>query len=387
MKRMNKNQGITLIALVVTIVVLLILAGVSIAALTGENGILNRATEAKQTNEQKTAEEKLKLGVSALSIDYRKNTTNAQTFKQFITANNGENLKDAMGLTGDDRNQLTANSENGIVTYKGTTYRVTDDGKIGEATPVTVTFNVNGGTFAQNETGTRTGIIGEAITLPTAPTAATEGNVFRGWYTAASEGKVVYRKTEASPEYPEKDTIVYAHYGPNVATVDEVGDGTETVYYNGSVNWEKFFVDNGRTYLIYKGANAYESLNAPIIDSKNWSKIYSSKNTYYPTTTGGTTDEIHTHLTDYLVKTADSNRFKPATQAGWLEKYMTWLGDGTENFSDAGNMAFTLFMLDQNVWKYGIVTPGDSPTSTTDYYDSSVADWVRDCLKNSFLKS
>ena len=45
--------------------------------------------------------------------------------------------------------------------------------------------------------------------------------VFSVWYTAASEGKVVYRKTEASPEYPEKDTIVYAHYGPNVATVDE----------------------------------------------------------------------------------------------------------------------------------------------------------------------
>ena len=37
-----KNKGITLIALVVTIIVLLILAGVSISMLTGENGILKR---------------------------------------------------------------------------------------------------------------------------------------------------------------------------------------------------------------------------------------------------------------------------------------------------------------------------------------------------------
>ena len=36
----TRQKGITLIALVITIIVLLILAGVSIATLTGENGIL-----------------------------------------------------------------------------------------------------------------------------------------------------------------------------------------------------------------------------------------------------------------------------------------------------------------------------------------------------------
>ena len=44
----NKSRGITLIALVVTIIVLLILAGISISMLTGQNGILNRAVEAKE---------------------------------------------------------------------------------------------------------------------------------------------------------------------------------------------------------------------------------------------------------------------------------------------------------------------------------------------------
>ena len=64
MKR-TKQNGITLIALVITIVVLLILATVTIATLTGDNGILTRANEAKTQTEQATAEEQVKLAVVA----------------------------------------------------------------------------------------------------------------------------------------------------------------------------------------------------------------------------------------------------------------------------------------------------------------------------------
>lgn len=46
----TNQKGITLIALVITIIVLLILAGVSIAMLTGDNGILTRANESKQAS-------------------------------------------------------------------------------------------------------------------------------------------------------------------------------------------------------------------------------------------------------------------------------------------------------------------------------------------------
>ena len=51
-KELKRNKGITLIALVITIIVLLILAAVSIATLTGENGILTRASDAKEKTEQ-----------------------------------------------------------------------------------------------------------------------------------------------------------------------------------------------------------------------------------------------------------------------------------------------------------------------------------------------
>ena len=51
-KRIKKSgKGITLIALVITIIVLLILAGVSIAMLAGDNGILTKSVTAKLNNE------------------------------------------------------------------------------------------------------------------------------------------------------------------------------------------------------------------------------------------------------------------------------------------------------------------------------------------------
>ena len=59
--RRKNSEGITLIALVITIVILLILAGITIAALTGDNGILTRAKEAKEKTEQAQKKEEENL--------------------------------------------------------------------------------------------------------------------------------------------------------------------------------------------------------------------------------------------------------------------------------------------------------------------------------------
>ena len=58
---LRRNKGITLIALVVTIIVLLILAGISISMLTGQNGILTNASKAKNETGEAQIEEKVKL--------------------------------------------------------------------------------------------------------------------------------------------------------------------------------------------------------------------------------------------------------------------------------------------------------------------------------------
>ena len=66
---MKNNKGITLIALVVTIIVLLILAGISIAMLTGENGILKNANDAKTQNAYYGADEQMKLAYMAVRTE------------------------------------------------------------------------------------------------------------------------------------------------------------------------------------------------------------------------------------------------------------------------------------------------------------------------------
>ena len=63
MQKINKQKGITLIALVVTIIVLLILAGISIATLTGENGLITKTNSAKEKTKQAEAEERVKIEV------------------------------------------------------------------------------------------------------------------------------------------------------------------------------------------------------------------------------------------------------------------------------------------------------------------------------------
>ena len=64
----QKEKGITLIALVVTIVVLLILAGVSISMLTGENGIITQAQEAKEKTEEEQLKEEIKLAYNTVKV-------------------------------------------------------------------------------------------------------------------------------------------------------------------------------------------------------------------------------------------------------------------------------------------------------------------------------
>ena len=67
---MKNQKGITLIALVVTIVVLLILAGVAIAMLRGDNGILKEATKASDSTKKAEAEEAINNAINEGTTAY-----------------------------------------------------------------------------------------------------------------------------------------------------------------------------------------------------------------------------------------------------------------------------------------------------------------------------
>ena len=70
MKRLKQaNKGITLIALVITIIVLLILAAVSISTLTGENGLLTKASDAKDKSTEAEVKEDVGLAWNSVQTD------------------------------------------------------------------------------------------------------------------------------------------------------------------------------------------------------------------------------------------------------------------------------------------------------------------------------
>jgi len=90
-KEENISNGITLIALVLTIIVLLILAGISIATLTGENGLLTKSTTAEEQTKFTNAEEKVKLAVMA---SYNTNSElDTSMLKENLNAINGIETK------------------------------------------------------------------------------------------------------------------------------------------------------------------------------------------------------------------------------------------------------------------------------------------------------
>ena len=94
-QKLMTNKGITLIALVITIIVLLILAGVTISTLVGNNGVLTKASQAKEQMTKASAEEKVKVEVLGSynndgNIDIDMLNKNLQNVENLTY--NGENL-------------------------------------------------------------------------------------------------------------------------------------------------------------------------------------------------------------------------------------------------------------------------------------------------------
>lgn len=69
MKKTKENKGITLVALVITIIILLLLTGITIATLGGENGLFTKVKLGKERYEISEAKEKLELEISNLQIE------------------------------------------------------------------------------------------------------------------------------------------------------------------------------------------------------------------------------------------------------------------------------------------------------------------------------
>lgn len=135
---MKNNKGITLIALVITIIVLLILAGVSIAMLTGQNGILTQANTAKVNTSTAEAEEAIKLGVNEIltnkmdpTYDGDENVFDKTTLETVIKRNNS-NLTAVTATASSDSTYFTVTA---TVNGQTATLYVTTSGTVTSTQP------------------------------------------------------------------------------------------------------------------------------------------------------------------------------------------------------------------------------------------------------------
>lgn len=110
----KKERGITLVALVVTIVVLLILAGVSISMVLGNNGIVTKAKETQTAQDKAYAEDVIESGLKAVQIEFLSNTL--PTSKTANVAYVVEKIADpAFKVKADSKDTITYTK--GTVTY------------------------------------------------------------------------------------------------------------------------------------------------------------------------------------------------------------------------------------------------------------------------------
>ena len=251
MNKTKKNaRGITLIALVITIIVLLILAGVTIAALSGDNGILKRATQAKTKTVKENAEEQIKLAImtattEGLGVPDKAVLRSELTKAGFVVKTDGDDLPWEV-VSG--KNIFTINEDYTIDTISGiglskkevkllNGQTETITATLTEGVSGTITWessNTNVATIA-NGTITATGTSGEATI-----TAKVEGTEYEATckviiiqkVTAITASDVTVGKNETAKiqvtttPSGEVEDLTYTSGTPSVATV--AGDGTVT---------------------------------------------------------------------------------------------------------------------------------------------------------------
>ena len=124
---LKNNKGITLIALVITIIVLLILAGVSIAMLTGENGILTQAQKADDHTAIAEAADKINMALNGEFTNLLADGELTATTETALASNNGitysaTKLDDGTSFNIEIADDLTPDTEGAILTITSNDY-------------------------------------------------------------------------------------------------------------------------------------------------------------------------------------------------------------------------------------------------------------------------
>ena len=131
----KEKKGITLIALVITIIVLLILAGVSIAMLTGQKGILTQANNAKNATELASAKEKVELAVIGAISQTRDGTLTVGKLRTELANYGGTVEGDTFPVTAKvDGKSFTVDNKGNVTSTGSSDQTPTEQGTLGTVT-------------------------------------------------------------------------------------------------------------------------------------------------------------------------------------------------------------------------------------------------------------
>ncbi len=267
----QKNKGITLIALVITIIVLLILAAVSIATLTGDEGILNQAENASSVSEKASIKEEVELALIAIKEkEYRENVKTANKKIDYLLEELNENYEfldefeteqvdseeKEIEVKIDNSEYLFMHQKEGKKTYFTVNFETNEvkmlDGNDYEKTIYgkerTIIFKYNpNGPFIDKIIATYTLNSNKKIKIPELGNASTYQ--FIGWDTN-QDGKVDVTKDETETRVL-KDEEWWAIY---------ISDGSSEITVENGV------LSNGSNYGVYENntrveVNAEEMLN------------------------------------------------------------------------------------------------------------------------------
>ena len=247
---LNNKKGITLIALVVTVVVLIILAGVSINAVLGDNGIIKKANQAASvtkeaevkeainrtilefylTNDYETLEDFLKAKAEDGSIDsVTKNADGTLTVKKgeySVTVENKTNSSGGSSSGGETQTpEITIGEIKVVADSTGTGTAITDANSVylGNTLYITFVHSITGGTTVVDKT------IPYAVTKNGTYTFTVTGTVNGKSYTknvsvTVNQFKDVYEYMQTNTKVTYSDGEVWVPEGFKVA-----GDSASTV--------------------------------------------------------------------------------------------------------------------------------------------------------------
>ena len=332
-KEIKNTNGITLIALVITIIVLLILAGVTIATLTGDNGIITRTSDAKEETEIASIKEQVQLDIAAWTAERLKNgestKLNDEIVKSIIQEKNTSNENKYYVELESDR-IITQNGYEILYSefYKNEGYEL----EIGDYVKYNVSYKdmysnyeftandgwriLDKGTKNNDGTYSNVKIISTGVPVKISYSLTSNmGNSNNGWWATDSQVKEVYG---------EEYSTGYSNYPNRYAAIGLLKNFESILFNQGDVantnqgTYTKInMTETGNIYgTTFKTEKASE-VHALTLEELNKARgLSSSDNTAVSTTNDGDTGLFY--LRDLINENTQYNYTDTMTTAYWL---------------------------------------------------------------------